>query len=104
MFQLNDISSGIPIYALTKYVETRRKVTLFRGVYPVSFEVADDEERATIMKEAVDELLRRGAVRDGDLILVTRGETMGDAGGTNTMSIVRVGGDLDQSVDPTLIN
>ena len=101
---MSRISSGIPIYALTKYVETRRKVTLFRGVYPVSFEVADDEERATIMKEAVDELLRRGAVRDGDLILVTRGETMGDAGGTNTMSIVRVGGDLDQYVDPKLIN
>ena len=43
------------------------------------------------------------AVRDGDLILVTRGETMGSSGGTNTMSIVRVGGDLDQYVDPSLI-
>lgn len=96
---MSRISSGIPIYALTKYVQTRRKVTLFRGVYPVSFEVAPDEDRATIMKEAVDELLRRGAVRDGDLIIITRGETMGNAGGTNTMSIVRVG-DLDQTVDP----
>ncbi|MCK5723521.1 MAG: pyruvate kinase [Gammaproteobacteria bacterium] len=97
---MSRISSGIPIYALTKYVETRRKVTLFRGVYPVSFEVAEDEERAVIMKEAVDELLRRGAVRDGDLIIVTRGETIGDAGGTNTMSIVRVGGDLNQDIKP----
>ncbi len=96
---MSRISSGIPIYALTKYVETRRKVTLFRGVYPVSFEVAPDEDRATVMKEAVDELLRRGAVRDGDLIILTRGETMGDAGGTNTMSIVRVGGDLEQTVE-----
>lgn len=96
---MSRISSGIPIYALTQYVETRRKVTLYRGVYPVSFEVAEDDDRKTIMKEAVDELLRRGAVRDGDLIIVTRGETMGDAGGTNTMSIVRVG-DLDQTVDP----
>ena len=101
---MSRISSGIPIYALTKYVETRRKVTLFRGVYPVSFEVGPDEDRATVMKEAVDELLRRGAVRDGDLIIVTRGDKMGDAGGTNTMSIVRVGGDLDQSVEPELLN
>jgi pyruvate kinase len=101
---MSRISSGIPIYALTKYVETRRKVTLFRGVYPVSFEVAADEDRATVMKEAVDELLRRGVVRDGDLIIVTRGETMGDAGGTNTMSIVRVGGDLNQSVEPEKLN
>lgn len=97
---MSRISSGIPIYALTQYVETRRKVTLFRGVYPISFEVDPKEDRATVMKEAVDELLRRGAVREGDLIIVTRGETIGDAGGTNTMSIVRVGGDLDQSVEP----
>lgn len=101
---MSRISSGIPIYALTQYVETRRKVTLYRGVYPVSFEVAADEDRATIMKEAVDELLRRGAVRDGDLIIITRGDTIGDAGGTNTMSIVRVGGDLEQVVDPALLN
>lgn len=96
---MSRISSGIPIYALTDHVETRRKVTLFRGVYPVSFETTPGEDRATVMKEAVDELLRRGAVRDGDLIIVTRGEKMGDAGGTNTMSIVRVG-DLNQTVDP----
>ena len=102
---MSRISSGIPIYALTQYVETRRKVTLFRGVYPVSFEVAQDEDRAIVMKEAVDELLRRGAVREGDLIIVTRGETMGDAGGTNTMSIVRVGGgDLDLAIEPEKLN
>lgn len=101
---MSRISSGIPIYALTHYVETRRKVTLFRGVYPVSFETAPEDDRATVMKEAVDELLRRGAVREGDLIIVTRGETMGDTGGTNTMSIVRVGGDLNQIVDPEKLN
>ena len=36
---MSRISSGIPIYALTRHVETRRKVTLYRGVYPVSFDV-----------------------------------------------------------------
>ena len=101
---MSRISSGIPIYALTPYVETRRKVTLFRGVYPVSFEMSLDEDRTTVMKEAIDELLRRGAVREGDLIIVTRGETIGDAGGTNTMSIVRVGGDLEQTVEPEKLN
>ena len=33
---MSRISSGIPIYAMTSRVETRRKVTLYRGVYPVS--------------------------------------------------------------------
>ncbi len=95
---MSRISSGIPIYALTSYVETRRKVTLYRGVYPVSFEVTD-EDRGKIFSEAVDELLRRGAVRDGDLIILTRGAMMGVKGGTNSMTILRVG-DLDSPVNP----
>ena len=87
---MSRISSGISIYALTSHVETRRKVTLYRGVYPVSFEVTS-KDHAEINKEAVDELLRRGAVRDGDLVIITKGDLMGVMGGTNAMKIVRVG-------------
>lgn len=87
---MSRISSGIPIYALTSHVETRRKVTLYRGVYPVSFEVTT-KDHAEINREAIDELLRRGAVRDGDLVILTKGDLMGVLGGTNAMKIVRVG-------------
>ena len=97
---MSRISSGIPIYALSSIVETRRKVTLYRGVYPVSFETTEGEERSVISSEAVDELLRRGAVREGDLVIITRGDLMGVGGGTNAMNIVRVGGDLEQSIEP----
>jgi len=88
---MSRISSGIPIYALTSHVETRRKVTLYRGVYPVSFEPTTGKEHSEINREAVDELLRRGAVRDGDLVILTKGDLMGEMGGTNAMKIVRVG-------------
>jgi pyruvate kinase len=47
-----------------------------------------------VNREAIDELLRRGAVRDGDLVIITRGDLMGVRGGTNAMTIVRVG-DVD---------
>ncbi len=87
---MSRISSGIPIYALTSHVETRRKVTLYRGVYPVSFESAT-QDHAQVNKEAIDELLRRGAVREGDLVIITKGDLMGAHGGTNAMKIVRVG-------------
>ncbi|MFV1985217.1 MAG: pyruvate kinase [Thiohalomonadales bacterium] len=91
---MSRISSGIPIYALTPHVETRRKVTLFRGVYPVSFEIASINH-AEINKDAVDELRRRGTVRDGDLIIITMGEIVGKDGGTNAMKIIRVGDTYD---------
>ncbi len=87
---MSRISTHVPIYALTPEVETRRKVTLFRGVYPVNFQPST-HERDQLLAEAEDELRRRGAVRNGDLILLTIGEPIGKPGGTNTMKIVCVG-------------
>jgi pyruvate kinase len=87
---MSRISSGIPIYAMTQLVHTRRKVTLYRGVYPVSFEVSSMDVRE-INREVVDELVRRGAVRDGDLVIITKGDLQGVVGGTNSIKIVRVG-------------
>lgn len=95
---MSRISSGIPIYALTSHVKTRRKVTLYRGVYPISFKT-DTTDHATINKEAIDELKRRGVVRDGDLVILTKGDLMGVMGGTNAMKIVRVGEEAPPNSD-----
>ena len=86
---MSRMNSAVPIYALSSVVETRRRVTLFRGVYPVKFKGARDPERALNLAE--DELLQRGAVNSGDYIILTIGEPFGKAGGTNTMKIVKVG-------------
>jgi len=88
---MSRLSTRVPIYALTSQVETRRKVTLFRGVYPINLRTSS-KDRDELLAEAEDELRRRGAVREGDLILLTIGEPIGQSGGTNTMKIVRVGG------------
>jgi pyruvate kinase len=86
---MSRLPGNVPIYALSAVTETRRRVTLFRGVYPIKFKGAPDPEKALHMAE--DELLKRGAVQNGDLIVLTIGEPFGKAGGTNTMKIVKVG-------------
>jgi len=87
---MSRISSGIPIYAMTPHVATRRKVTMYRGVYPVSFDVQGvGSQQANV--EVIDEMQRRGAVRDGDIVIITKGDLTGVAGGTNVMKIIRVG-------------
>ena len=86
---MSRISSGLPIFALTPHVETRRKVTLYRGVYPVSFTV-DHADHASLNKEAIDELQRRGVVHDGDLVIITKGD-LEVQGSTNALKLVRVG-------------
>ncbi|MGZ8155464.1 MAG: pyruvate kinase [Burkholderiales bacterium] len=86
---MSRLPTRVPIYALSGVAETRRKVTLFRGVYPVKFKGERDPEVSLHMAE--DELLKRGAVQNGDYMVLTIGEPYGKAGGTNTMKIVKVG-------------
>jgi len=87
---MSRISSDRPIYALTSHIETRRKVTLYRGVYPISFK-PETNSHPQVNRDAIDELVRRGAVRDGDLVIITKGDFMGVGGGANAMKVVRVG-------------
>ncbi len=87
---MSRISSGIPIYAMTEHQDTRRRVKLYRGVYPVDFPIkTTSHARANIT--AVNILKEHGVVRDGDLVIITKGDLMGQGGGTNAMKIVRVG-------------
>ena len=88
---MSRISSGIPIYAMTKHPLTRKKVTLYRGVYPMAFEILETANHIEINKAVLDELVAQGTVEDGDLVIITKGDLMGVHGATNTMKIVRVG-------------
>ncbi len=88
---MSRISSGIPIYALTRHEATRRKVALMRGVYPVAFNVDEGMNHLEINNAVIDELLSQGTVCEGELVIVTKGDMMGMHGRTNTMKIVRVG-------------
>ncbi|MGH8717813.1 MAG: pyruvate kinase [Burkholderiales bacterium] len=89
-FRMSRTNVGVPIYALSSVKETRRKVTLVSGVYPIRF-TSRSHDREEVLRAAEDELLHRGAVAPGDLIVLTIGEMVGKAGQTNTMKIVRVG-------------
>ena len=81
----------VPIYALTQSVATERRLALYRNVRPLHLPMQAD--RDTTLAAAEQMMLESGRVKRGDLIVMTVGEPMGQAGGTNTMKIVRVGGD-----------
>jgi pyruvate kinase len=87
---ISRLSCGVPIYALTTDVRTRYKVSAYRGVYPLMTHYTG-HDRDELLFEAEEELIRAGAVELGDLIVITFGEPIGQAGGTNTLKIVRVG-------------
>ncbi|MBU0499473.1 MAG: pyruvate kinase [Gammaproteobacteria bacterium] len=87
---MSRIGSSIPIFALTRHAATRRKVTLYRGVYPVSFDVLHTDQNL-VNQEVIDELLKPGTVHENDLVIITKGDRSGVEGQTNIMKIMRVG-------------
>jgi pyruvate kinase len=87
---MSRINCGVPIYALTSQTQTRYRCALFRDTYPLMVKyVGHDREELLAEAEAV--LVSNGVAQEGDLIVLTIGEPIGKAGGTNTMKIVRVG-------------
>ncbi len=87
---MSRISSSIPIYAVTLNEDTCTRVTLYRGVYPISI-----DRQLTSSYEAnqlvVRKLVEAGTAEEGDHIIITKGDMFGVASGTNSMKIVRVG-------------
>lgn len=87
---MSRIRSGIPIFALSRDNLTRGKMTLYRGVYPISFDVTQLKP-TEINFASVDALQKLGYLHLGELVILTKGDHMGVHGGTNAMKIVQVG-------------
>ena len=68
---------------------TRRRVTLYRGVYPVAFDVMHTLPEI-LYPSIFRVLLELGLCTVGDRIIVTKGEYSGVQGGTNSMKILEV--------------
>jgi len=86
---MSRMRADIPIYALTRQEVTRGRVTLYRGVYPVIFDVTHGTP-AHLYQGIFDLLLEKGLVDQGDQIILTKGDLSGVQGGTNSMQILRV--------------
>ncbi len=86
---MSRIRSDIPIYAFTRHEATLRRVSLYRGVHPVLFDVTDPHSD-DLYHDIFQRLLGLGQAEEGDLLIFTKGDMRGVAGGTNAMTILRV--------------
>jgi pyruvate kinase len=87
---MSRLNCGAPIYALTSETATRYRVSLFRDVYPLMI-TYHGHDRDALLAEAEHVLVANGVVQAGDLIVISFGEPIGQAGGTNTLKLLRVG-------------
>jgi pyruvate kinase len=88
---MSRIRADLPVYAFTSHEATRRRVTLYRGVYPVIFDVRQVDSTPKKLYHALfKRLLELQLVEMHDLVILTRGEAFGVQGGTNCMQILTV--------------
>jgi len=87
---MSRIRSDIPIYAFTRHEPTRRRVTIYRGVYPVIFDVTSSTSTGALYGALFSRLLELDLVKRKDLVILTKGELSGVQGGTNSMQILQV--------------
>jgi len=85
---MSRVRTDIPIYAFTRQEATRRRVTIYRGVYPVSFDITQIKPDV-VYQTVFDLLLKRQLVAEGDLVIFTKGDLTGVAGRTNSIKILR---------------
>ena len=86
---MSRLSSGLPIFALSRRADTLQRLALCRGVIPLFFDFTafspQDLEARTI-----EFLVDGGFLARGDYILLTMGSTQGQAGKTDRMKILPV--------------
>lgn len=86
---MSRIRADIPIYAFTRHETTRRRVMLYRGVYPVTFDITHTDAQAMYV-DIFKIMLEQRMVESGDRIILTKGELSGVSGKTNSMKILEV--------------
>lgn len=90
---MSRIRSKLPIYSFSGQLHTQRRMALYRGVQTIPFNAADVENEE-VNRFAIDTLLDKKVVEEGDLVILTKGDYVNAQGGTNTMKILKVGGDI----------
>jgi pyruvate kinase len=87
--RMSRMSSGLPIFALSRHAATVRRMCLYRGVRPLHFDYTAVAS-AEAGQAAVAELAARGLVLRGDRLILTGGDLLGVGGTTTTLKIVEV--------------
>ncbi|OUS27160.1 pyruvate kinase [Thalassotalea sp. 42_200_T64] len=88
---MSRITSGLPIYSLSRHDKTLNKSAIYRGVYPVHFDSTNSNEK-DLSKDVLETVLASeiSDFNDGDLVIFTHGDTMETVGASNTIKILTV--------------
>lgn len=86
-----------PIFALSPHADVLNKLSLIWGVYPILFSSLDSTE--DMIEKAIQASVMNQIVKNGDLLVITAGVPMREAGTTNMMKILVIDGNRTKEVE-----
>ncbi len=78
------------VFALSRFDEARRKMSLMRDVYPIHFDTRGLSP-GVAARSAAKQLHDLGLLAVGDRVIVTNGDSMERRGSTNTLRLLEIG-------------
>lgn len=89
---LSRYRAAAPVFALSRFDEARRKMSLMRDVFPIPFDTRGLSP-GVAARSAARQLHALGLLAVGDRVLVTNGDSMEQRGSTNTLRLLEIGPD-----------
>jgi len=86
---MSRITSGLPIFSLSRHAKTLNKTAIYRGVYPVEFDSTksnNDELSNDVLKAMID----KSELEVGDKVIFTHGDLMETVGASNTLKVLTI--------------
>lgn len=87
---MSRVRTAMPIYGLSRFKRALGRMSLYRGVYPILFDVTK-YTRDEVNSKSVQVMQDLHVLNEGDLVVLTKGDHLGKGGGTNAMKILVVG-------------
>jgi pyruvate kinase len=81
---MSRVTSGLPIYSLSRHVKTLNKTAIYRGVYPVAFDSKQSNEQV-LDHDLLKAVCKIADLKVGDKVIVTHGDLMETVGASNTL-------------------
>jgi pyruvate kinase len=87
---MSRLSSRLPIYAISRNIESCNRMALYRGVIPIYFDVTG--ATTDVYQIALDTVAATGVLSPGQRVTITSGDITGSGGTANTLKILEYRG------------
>lgn len=86
---MSRITSGLPIYSLSRHDKTLNKTAIYRGVYPVEFD-STNSSNDHLSVDVLKAVIKNSELEVGDKVIFTHGDLMETVGATNTLKVLTI--------------